>query len=367
MATAATSPLSVDLSGTFGVIFWAFVVSTVLFGVSVVQGYFYYMHNRDSARLRLFVALMLTLDFTTTALSSQSLHDYLIINFGNPFALLYMTKPYISEYIVTSIVTILSQLFYASRIHLIATNHYVRWVIPVVISLLAFVAFGFAIASTIQIFRTERLISALQNDRMKIFAGLNTGLAALCDIVATIAMCLFLASRKTEYKQTKSIITFLLFITINRGVLVAVAQIGFLTAYVSAPAKIYWMPFHLSVSKLHVNTLLAMLNSRSNLRSRTEVTQVRLSQDCSTFNTQIGRDLPRSPSAKGSLRLSSMTFPLGSLSKWRNDTSPTTLASPASKFSYDDRGAMTFADNRHSAMPVFRHDPEIDNDSSSNV
>ncbi|KAH8110522.1 hypothetical protein DFH11DRAFT_773531 [Phellopilus nigrolimitatus] len=353
MATPPVSTLHLDLSGTFGVVFWAFVVSTVLFGVSIVQGYFYFMHNNDKWTLRLFVSCMLTLDFATTALSSQSLHDYLIVNFGNPDALLYMTAPYIIEYFVTGVVTLGSQLFYASRIH-IAVKTSRRWGIPVIIVLLALSAFAMAIAATNELFVLGRLISGLEGKAMMTIAGLNTSLAAACDILATLSMCIFLASQKSTYKQTRTIIMFLLFITINRGVLVAIAQIGFLASYLSAPTKIYWMPFHLSVSKLHVNTLLAMLNSRTNLRTRTEVTQVRFSKDC-TFNTTVGQHFPRSPtSAKGSLRLSGMAYELGELPKAMNSSSPTTLASPSTKYTGDDRSVMTYGDEHE--MPPFNHD-----------
>ena len=41
-------------------------------------------------------------------------------------------------------------------------------------------------------------------------------------------------------RRTGDIIHFLLLFTINRGVLVAVAQLGFLSTYLGAPSKIYW-------------------------------------------------------------------------------------------------------------------------------
>ncbi|KAI5117973.1 hypothetical protein M0805_004907 [Coniferiporia weirii] len=358
-----TPTFSLNLSDTFGVIYWAFVVSTALFGVSVVQGYFYYTHNNDNLNLKIFVACMLALDFTTTALSSQSLYDYLIVNYGNPEALLYMTKPYIMEYLVTAMVTLGSQLFYASRIH-IADKRSARYGIPIIIAFLAFAAFGTAIAATYEIFHIQRLISGLQGEAMMVIAGINTSLAAACDILATLSMCIFLASQKSSYKQTRTIVSFLLFITINRGVLVAVAQLGFLTSYLSAPSKIYWMPFHLSISKLHVNTLLAMLNSRLSLRAKTEVTQVRFSKDCS-FNTAIGRDLPGSQNGvKNGLRLSAMAYELGNLSKAESSISPTTLASPSSKYTSDDRSVASYGDEHEHehehALPTFTRDKSPD-------
>lgn len=102
--------------------------------------------------------------------------------------------------------------------------------------------------------------------RTKILTSFNTGLSALCDILATCSMCIFLASQKSVYKQcvhpsfdqralylkicyrTRTIISFLLFISINRGVLVAIAQLGFMTSYLAAPSKIYCYYFMLNTS-----------------------------------------------------------------------------------------------------------------------
>ncbi|OCB87578.1 hypothetical protein A7U60_g5281 [Sanghuangporus baumii] len=47
-----------------------------------------------------------------------------------------------------------------------------------------------------------------------------------------------------------------------------IAQIAHMVAYLAWPQKTYWIPFHLAMSKLHVLTLLAMLNSRFTLRAR---------------------------------------------------------------------------------------------------
>lgn len=361
-STPAAQPLHVNLSDTFGVVFWAFVVATVLFGVSVVQGYFYFMHNNDTRQLRIFVACMLVLDFATTALSSQSLHYYLVVNFGNPLALTKMTKPYIAEYALTAVVTLGSQLFYASRIHL-ANKQSRHYVIPFIICVMALVAFGLAVGATVEIFLIDRLITGLEGDAMRVLAGLNTSFAALCDIIATISMCKFLATGwQSPFKQTRNIIHFLLFFTINRGVFVAVAQLGFLTTYLAAPSKIYWMPFHLSISKLHVNTLLAMLNARHKLRQKTEISEIRLSQDCS-FNTAIGRDMNRlsmpQPLKKGSLRLSAGPFELGRFPK--PETSPTVVGSPSSK-KYPDDTDSDMNDPIGDPMPQFNHDIDYSNE-----
>jgi len=78
----------------------------------------------------------------------------------------------------------------------------------------------------------------------------------------------------------------LFFFTVNRGLMVTIAQIGFGITFLIGPTKAIWMPFHLSLAKLHLNTLLAMLNSRSTLRARAGV-QLDTTKDLSSFNAPL--------------------------------------------------------------------------------
>ncbi|KAL5480731.1 hypothetical protein ACEPAI_9671 [Sanghuangporus weigelae] len=296
-----------DLSSTFGVIYWGFIIATALFGISVVQGYFFFLGNKDSWKLRLFVALMLLLDLSTTALSSEALHYYLVVNFGNPLALLYMIKPYVAEYAITLIIIFLSQTFYMWQIY--AVNR-TAW-IPLLITkfLLATCSLGGGIALTVELFKVGLLIENLSDSTIMICLSIATSFAAACDIVSTAAMCYYLAFRRSAYKETNTLLKMLLFFAVNRGVLVAVAQVGHLALFVAFPSRAYWMPFHLSLSKLHwqcqtnfvfVEYLLSdvswyrRLNSRTTLRTRNNATRLEIS----TNFASIGENSPNSPSPR---------------------------------------------------------------------
>ncbi|KAL5522441.1 hypothetical protein ACEPAG_8457 [Sanghuangporus baumii] len=299
-----------DISNTFGVIYWGFIIATALFGISVVQGYFFFLGNKDSWKLRSFVGcfdavgfnalrsivwldlILFTrlLDLSTTALSSEVLHYYLVVNFGNPLALLYMIKPYVAEYAITLIIIFLSQTFYVWQIY--AVNR-TAW-IPLLIFLLATCSLGGGIALTVELFKVGLLIENLSDSTIMICLSLATSFAAACDIVSTAAMCYYLTFRRSAYKETNTLLKTLLFLAVNRGVLVAVAQIGHLALFVAFPSRAYWMPFHLSLSKLHVNTLLAMLNSRTTLRARNNATRLEIS----TNFASIGEISPNSPSPR---------------------------------------------------------------------
>lgn len=136
-----------------------------------------------------------------------------------------------------------------------------------------------ALASFIEIFKEGRLISKLAGRKLLIFIFLYTKVprftklppfkvlgslyditAGMCDIIATVAMCIFLATVQTSYRRlvcdcctwpvsfltyslrwrTKSIVNYLLIFAINRGIFVALTQLAFFGTYIAAPTKSYW-------------------------------------------------------------------------------------------------------------------------------
>ncbi|KAL5480485.1 hypothetical protein ACEPAI_1755 [Sanghuangporus weigelae] len=154
-------------------------------------------------------------------------------------------------------------------------------------AILSILSSGAGIAGCYELFMKDRLMANLALPTVKIIFGVVKLSVALCDGLATFSMCYYLSSYQTSFKTTKSVLSWLFFFSIHRGFLVCAAQIAHTVAYLAWPQKTYWIPFHLAMSKLHVLTLrecylfpvtvgfasltpklVAMLNSRSTLRSR---------------------------------------------------------------------------------------------------
>ncbi|KLO09491.1 hypothetical protein SCHPADRAFT_563536 [Schizopora paradoxa] len=260
--------LAMDLSATYGVVFWGFVVSTILFGCIVVQGYHYYTHTGSDDRLFLksFVGVMIILDGVLTLLTADAIFYYLVKNYGNPISLLYLTDSFIAESFINWTVVTASQLFYASRIYMVDKRH--RY-IPATIAFLAIAAQASTDVIFAKLFTNHRLFANLAKHEFVVLSGITSGLASAADIIATAAMCYFLTSHSDGFtKSTKHILKTLLFYSVNRGVLVVLAQAGILILFSIRPDQVWWIPPHLCLSKFHVITLLALLNSRSTMRLR---------------------------------------------------------------------------------------------------
>ncbi|KAF7979660.1 hypothetical protein HWV62_41643 [Athelia sp. TMB] len=163
------------------------------------------------------------------------------------------------------LITFIVQIFYAARIFQVGGR---SWLILSTISLISFAAFGFGITMTVQIFKQKRL-AALATPHMEAVAGVSQGLAALADIIIVVALNLALSpSRNPKMKAPEGYFDRFVAYFINRGACFTLFQLAYMIVFVSMPSKQIWIPFHLVVSKLYVNTLLAMLNSRDVLHGR---------------------------------------------------------------------------------------------------
>ncbi|KAH7927607.1 hypothetical protein BV22DRAFT_1127294 [Leucogyrophana mollusca] len=244
---APVGTVSIDISAGFDGLYWGFMLATVLSGISIVQGWIYFNnHDKDHWLFRVFVAILIMADLTTTGLDLKVLHFCLIENFGDLASLtVIVTKPVIWEFILTVATVFCVQVFFASRIYLF--NKQSVW-LPV-----AIIFFG---AGALD----------LASKRNKILFIINGGCAAVADIVTTVSLTWSLASSKRGFKSTNTMLQKLLVYVVSRGLLVTVTQVLFLVIYLAWPEQLYWAPIHFMASKLYVITMVAMLNGRRFLR-----------------------------------------------------------------------------------------------------
>jgi hypothetical protein len=78
------SPIA-DIRNSFGAAFIGLLVSTTLFGLTIVQTWIYYWNyrNRDSKALKFFIAFISVTDGLHTILCFYAIYWYLVLNFGN--------------------------------------------------------------------------------------------------------------------------------------------------------------------------------------------------------------------------------------------------------------------------------------------
>jgi len=249
----------------FATIFIGFSVSTMLYGASVLQVYLYFRRYSDRWTLKTMVATLWLFDTLTTIFAAHSLFLF-VWGFLNGKVQPFIAWSFTAEKMLVTIITFIAQCFYARTIMEISGRNKIT---TASISFLAITAFGLGIYTTVHLFKNPALAS-ISTRSFLIVSGLVQGLAALNDIAITGTLSYYLHIRRTGLPSAEKLLDTLILYALSRGVLTAVAQIMFLVLNVALPHHEYWLPFHMVVGKLYVNSVLATLNVRQSL-TQTEV------------------------------------------------------------------------------------------------
>ncbi|KAJ7641221.1 hypothetical protein FB45DRAFT_899696 [Roridomyces roridus] len=252
----------------FGPVFWGFCLSLILCGVSAVQGYLYFTRYNDKLAVRLLATMMLLLDFLSMALICQSMYYYMLPHFGS-FAPLYaVTKELILECLISAVITFTSQMYFVYQLYIVKSPGRLPIAMNAVVALLGTIGLGGAIGCVVLMFQHPHSVFMDRNPTFAVLAGVAKGFGAGADIVATIAMCLFLKSANTGITRTSSLLRSLKHLFINRGILVTAAQILLLLTFFANAGHLYWLAVHINTTKLYVNTFFGMLNARTALQEK---------------------------------------------------------------------------------------------------
>ncbi|KAF9038769.1 hypothetical protein BDZ89DRAFT_1061186 [Hymenopellis radicata] len=245
MASLDSTSTRIDLSKNED---GCYALSTVLLGVSIMQGWNYVNTNADRWPMRVLVSVHdfpenICMDIGTTCINTQVLHYYFIENFGNVQVL--STQPFLlnMELLLTVIIV-----FMWNRI------------IPALIVFFTVASFvsiiDLTVSPDIVLFGTER---------KKLEATLLSATSAIADIIITLSLSLRLAKSKTGIRRTDHVLHKLVSYIISRGILVAFAQTLIVILFPIDQTLKSWMPVHLCMNKLYVITM-STLNQRPNLR-----------------------------------------------------------------------------------------------------
>ncbi|KIK54779.1 hypothetical protein GYMLUDRAFT_48478 [Collybiopsis luxurians FD-317 M1] len=254
-----------DMSAIFAPFFWGFFVSIFLGGITIVQAYVYFPHPTDRIGVQVIAATMLILDLISSGLVAQSLYYYLVPHFGSVLPLQTITPELSAECMISGILTFVSQMYFVYQIYSVRRGGLLAWAIIGILTLLAILTFGGGIGCVATMYVFAYGVLADRNKDFAIFFGLAKGFGAVTDIIATIAMSTFLSKARTGMKHTDSLIKHLIQYVVERGAVVTLIQTLLLITFYAAPNRLYWLAFHINVTKLYANTFFCMLNARKNL------------------------------------------------------------------------------------------------------
>ncbi|KAF8963156.1 hypothetical protein BDZ97DRAFT_1920048 [Flammula alnicola] len=253
----------IDLDKTLGAVFIGNVVASALFGVTSLQTFIFFRGNtRDRKLFKNLIAFLWILDLVHLLFMTHGIYTYLISDFGDYEALTRPTWSLLAQVIVTCVSDVIVRCVFGRRIWLLSGHNYVLLLIITTSSILvfsmgvAFAARGFIDGSyTRLILESWILYTAL-------------GGSVVVDGIVTTSLCMLLENIRTGFKSTDSLVNTLMLYSINTGLLTSLCATACFVTFAIWPHQFVFMGFYFALSKLHVNSLLAVLNTRETLRKR---------------------------------------------------------------------------------------------------
>ncbi|KAJ6518731.1 hypothetical protein C8R45DRAFT_949090 [Mycena sanguinolenta] len=249
------------LEETLGVFYIGYVFAAVGFGFTFFQSYLYYIqYPNDSWLIQSTVVCLCALDTAMSALSSHALYYYLVTIFALPIGPDNATTSFCIEVLLSGFAIAIVQGFYAVRIWQARQNA----ALPSLIIVLAIAGAGVGIATGTVMLRNT-LFTNFSEPYMKAVIAIGQGIRLLGAVLISLGFVVFDVKSGSSGSASKwsPIVNFL-----TSGLAAAVAQAVCFITFIAMPNKYVWIIFHFLASRISINGLLLMLNSRFASRGR---------------------------------------------------------------------------------------------------
>ncbi|KAI6006488.1 hypothetical protein F5J12DRAFT_94630 [Pisolithus orientalis] len=251
----------------FGATFIGGLISAMLYGITTLQTYVYYMHDSaDSSIIKFIVAAVWILDSLHVAFMCHALYYYLITNYGIPSSLEFVVWSFPASLLGNLSVITIVQLFFAHKIYYLCRRR-VRWLVTAPIILLVIAHLGFGMAIVILTLINNETSSVSQARFYSATPAAATVVLAEVLITASLCILLYESGSRSAFPRTKRMLDTLIIYAVNRCLLTLVVAIAEVSVDVSNYTA-WVIGFDFIIGKLYANSLLASLNTREHLRSQ---------------------------------------------------------------------------------------------------
>ncbi|GJE98656.1 hypothetical protein PsYK624_148910 [Phanerochaete sordida] len=256
MATI-TVTLPADMAPIAGPLLLGYLFNWGLYGVLSVQVYLYHISFPNDGRIaKALVYSVFLIETAQTILVTHDAFNAYAKGFGNLVALGSAQMEWLAVPIFSGIVSATVQMYYAYRVSLLSGSR----VLGLAICVIALLQGASAIAQGAQAF----IIGNFADLATKAFASCAIWLAgsAACDVIIAACMTFLLLKKDTKIPATHAIVTKLVRLIVETGMLTALAATIDLILFLAFPHNSYHGCVALTLAKLYSNSLLVLFNSR---------------------------------------------------------------------------------------------------------
>ncbi|KAF7425928.1 hypothetical protein PC9H_008290 [Pleurotus ostreatus] len=247
------------LDNTLGSLYVGSLLAAVLYGITSIQTYSYFswFYNRDSFVHRVAVGLLWSLDTIHFVLVVHGVYYYCVESFENPLKLLTLVWSMKLQIVINVIIILLVQGLYAYRVWLLGGYHNRILAYIVIFITAGGFAVGMALAHAVY---TLTFVADHEKIGWAIISSLAT--ATFVDFFIAGAMVYYLRRSRGLQQHVNSKISTLMQMSLTSGILTSACSTAALITYVALPKTLIFMGVESFLTKLYINSFLAMLNAR---------------------------------------------------------------------------------------------------------
>ncbi|KAI6132276.1 hypothetical protein EV401DRAFT_2193451 [Pisolithus croceorrhizus] len=263
-----------DMAGVMDSFVPAFVggfISSMIYGITTLQTYMYYVHYpEDALTLKLLVAALWVLDTVHVSFMIHVFYYYLIATYGVPTSFEYVIWSIPGSDLMNVFIIFAVQCFFAHQIHYLCHSQLKWWLTtPIMLFVLAQAGSGL-VTDVLELINPNDNVAT----QIMFYSGIpNVVLVAIADVLIAVSLCVLLYERgsSSAIPRTKRLLNTLIIYTVNRCLLTSLVAIAELTTAIDVRTTGTWATgLDFLIGKLYANSLLATLNSRQHLQSQSE-------------------------------------------------------------------------------------------------
>ncbi|KAJ8462066.1 hypothetical protein ONZ45_g6186 [Pleurotus djamor] len=258
--------VSQTLNNTIGALYVGTIIAAILYGFTTLQAYWYYhwYARRDTIVHRLAVGGLWCLDTLHLILICHGVYHYMVTGFGNFIGLLNIVWSLQLQVTINVFIIFAVHSLYTYRVWLLGGYH--KNGIAAYIACAALMG-GLAIGIVLA-YEVYTTVTFADHERIGYAIMASLAVSTFIDFVIAGAMCYYLKKSKGPQSHLNSKISTLMQFVLGSGFLTSATSMAALISYAVMPDTLIYIGIESFLTKLYINSFLAMLNARDARVSR---------------------------------------------------------------------------------------------------
>ncbi|KAF8990694.1 hypothetical protein BDZ89DRAFT_1086982 [Hymenopellis radicata] len=262
------NPIILDVTQSLGFMVIGTVFACVLWGVSCMQAFMYYVDYPDDQKLlKVLIGALWAMDTAGVILLVTGIWPPLISHWGSIAVLSGGLPDIVHHTWVAGVLSTCVQLLFVWRIYKLG-GYIFKWLIPIVLVVLCLYQLATSIAFAVIGLEGHNL-AALSTPTMKALQISNRGCTVASDILICACLLRILIKRGLpSFSSSRKMISRLIIVTINSGLWTAIFATISLILMKVQPDGFGYTIVELPIGSLYLTSLLSNLNARQYIRGR---------------------------------------------------------------------------------------------------